>query len=655
MSTARFQLPTLVSLVSLALAAGSARADEGSAPAPDTSSVELPPVVVPVPPPESRPAAHSPERRDASGAITVVQPGDAAGHAREAVTEHLSAVPGATVQDSGGFGQAKTLSLRGAPPNGVLVLLDGLPLNGGAGAGGVDLSRVPPAFLERLEILRGAAGARYGHGGLGGAVSLVTRAPTEKPTALAQLSAGSFSTWLGQLGASGPLWETQAGKSRGLVLLHGGTSRGDFPFFFANSDGSTTAGVRTNNDARQGSALVKLQQPLPHQLSFSAQAEASAEVRGLAGTVFNPGLDDRQASQRGTFSARLERAFDSGGELSLLAFGRRDALRLSGGLFDPPLSQLDGAAGGELSGSLPVGSAQRLTFVAEGAFERLSDNRGNSPSWGRFAALAMDELLLFDGTDFPLALDGSLRVDRTGPFLGFSPKVGAALGLPAGFSVRANAGQSHRAPSFLELYARQGSLLPNPELRPERALYGDVTAAWSHARGSLSAGGFYALYEDLISYELYPPFLARPLNFYAAHVYGLELAGEWRPGEWLSASANYTLQHSENLKDIPRYFLQELPHQPRHKLYAQLSVGPERLRARLDGSFQSKSYQNRAHSVELPERLLLGAALTAQPWKSPTVTVTAEVKNALDARSWDFDGYPLPSRAFFLTVGVAHP
>lgn len=43
--------------------------------------------------------------------------------------------------------------------------------------------------------------------------------------------------------------------------------------------------------------------------------------------------------------------------------------------------------------------------------------------------------------------------------------------------VRANVGQTHHAPSLMELYVRQGTLLPNPDLRPERAISADVALA----------------------------------------------------------------------------------------------------------------------------------------------------------------------------------
>lgn len=81
------------------------------------------------------------------------------------------------IQDQGGAGQRKTLSLRGASPNSVLVLLDGVPLDAPGNA--VDLSRLPIAMLERVEVMRGS-GSRYGPGAMGGVVNLVSKAPTAR-------------------------------------------------------------------------------------------------------------------------------------------------------------------------------------------------------------------------------------------------------------------------------------------------------------------------------------------------------------------------------------------------------------------------------------------------------------------------------------------
>src|SRR5438105_1809535 len=92
----------------------------------------LPPVVVPAPP-ELEPARpEAPSSRDPSGAITVLPVAEKRGQVRE-TAELIASAPGVLVEDLGGLGQGKSLSIRGASSSGLLVMLDGIPLNGAGG------------------------------------------------------------------------------------------------------------------------------------------------------------------------------------------------------------------------------------------------------------------------------------------------------------------------------------------------------------------------------------------------------------------------------------------------------------------------------------------------------------------------------------------
>ena len=274
-----------------------------------------------------------------------------------------------------------------------------------------------------------------------------------------------------------------------------------------------------------------------------------------------------------------------------------------------------------------------------------------NPSWVRAGAMIGDEIFFFDGL---LAVNATVRVDQSGPFTGFSPRGGALVLLPKGFELRINAGQAHRPPTFLELYVMQGNLAPNPDLRPERGLFADASVAFRQEHALFQIGGFGALYEDLISYEYSGFQLARPFNFQAAQVLGLEVEGSLEPSSWISASASYTFLSTQNLKDEPRYYGKSLPYRPMHKLHARASLGPKWLRARGEVLFQSEQFTNRSGTVALPERAFVNFGLVVQPLATPTTTVAIalEIKNVLDVASQDLDGYPLPSRGAYLTLSV---
>lgn len=199
-----------------------------------------------------------------------------------------------------------------------------------------------------------------------------------------------------------------------------------------------------------------------------------------------------------------------------------------------------------------------------------------------------------------------------------------------------------------------GSLLPNPDLRPERSFQADAGFAHRTSLSFLSTSVFGSRYEDLISYEYYPPLLAKAYNINSAQLYGLEAEGELKPSSVVSTLVGYTLLFSENLREDPRYYLKELPYRPRHKLHVRVSAGPKLARGRAELNFQSQQYFNRTESLSIPARSLLNLGISSQLTSSPEITASIEVKNVLDVHSQDFDGYPLPGRAAYLTVRIAY-
>ncbi|NOK12128.1 TonB-dependent receptor plug domain-containing protein [Corallococcus exercitus] len=591
----------------------------------------------------------SAQRRDPTGAITVIDARERAGEARD-TAELLGGSASLVVQDSGGYGQSKSLVVRGASSNGVLVFLDGIPLNG---AGGVaDLSLIPVALLERMEILRGAAGARYGAGGLGGAVNLVTRAPSSRLLSSGEVTYGSFDTVMAHVAASGALLDGQA-----LVLLHGGRSQGDYSYRVdelpALDDNPLTQEVRTRNDARGGGALLKYRHGLDGGGRVDVLAELSLEDRALAGTVQNPTVSRRQDQKRLSLGARWGRPFGDTGEGSARGFFRRDWLDVTGGTTGVDSGAQHYSVGGvEVEGRAVLGR-NALAVTLAGSSEAVTQAvGGQAASWWRASVMAMDELSLFSEH---LKLVPSLRVERVGHYSLLSPKLGASVDLGHGFGVRANAGQSHRAPSFLELYIRQGLLLPNPELKPERALSVDAAALWRNEVWSVTAGGFAAVYENLIAYELYPPNLARPYNFAAARVWGAEMEVEARPRAWLTATSSYAWTRTQNRYGDPRYFGKELPYRPRHKWVVRLRVGPDWLNGRTEVLVQSSQLINRVGEarLSLPSRTWVSVGASSTFLHKPDLTVSFDVKNLLDARTADYTGMPLPGRAAYVTLSVA--
>jgi outer membrane receptor for ferrienterochelin and colicins len=81
------------------------------------------------------------------------------------------------IQLGGGLPAGAGAQLQGLGEQRVLVLLDGQPLVGRSN-GTFDLSRLPTANLERIEVVKGPQATLYGSDAMGGVINLVTRRPT---------------------------------------------------------------------------------------------------------------------------------------------------------------------------------------------------------------------------------------------------------------------------------------------------------------------------------------------------------------------------------------------------------------------------------------------------------------------------------------------
>ncbi|KKW69355.1 outer membrane receptor protein [Lampropedia cohaerens] len=90
---------------------------------------------------------------------------------------------------SGQRGNNRQIDIRGMGPENTLILIDGRPVNsrssvryGWRGERDTrgDMNWVPADAVERIEVLRGPAAARYGNGAAGGVVNIITKAVPEK-------------------------------------------------------------------------------------------------------------------------------------------------------------------------------------------------------------------------------------------------------------------------------------------------------------------------------------------------------------------------------------------------------------------------------------------------------------------------------------------
>src|SRR5471032_2738687 len=108
------------------------------------------------------------------------------------INELIRTMPGVNLtgnSTSGQRGNNRQIDIRGMGPENTLTLIDGLPVTsrnsvrqGWRGERDTrgDTAWVPPEMIERIEVIRGPAAARYGNGAAGGVVNIITKRDTKE-------------------------------------------------------------------------------------------------------------------------------------------------------------------------------------------------------------------------------------------------------------------------------------------------------------------------------------------------------------------------------------------------------------------------------------------------------------------------------------------
>jgi len=147
--------------------------------------------------------------------------------------EVLQAYAGIDIKDYGIPGSVSSISIRGIQSNGILVLINGHPLNW-ITTGTADLSSVNINTVERIEIVKGPVSSLYGANALGGVVNIITTKNYKKPESQIKISPSTtdFDEPLQNKGffinAGLPFGEANAGVAGAYKSSDGYRSNSDF-------------------------------------------------------------------------------------------------------------------------------------------------------------------------------------------------------------------------------------------------------------------------------------------------------------------------------------------------------------------------------------------------------------------------------------------
>lgn len=461
------------------------------------------------------------------------------------LSEILRTQPGVNLtgaSSTGAYGNQRQIDLRGMGPENSMILIDGKPVqsrqaslmrHSGERDTHGDTNWVPADQIERIEVIRGPAAARYGSGAAGGVINIITKRPTDKLS-------GSVTTYFSKPESSE---EGQGTRRLGFNLsgplsdkltfrLYGNVAKTDADSPSINESAGTTAAGREGSRNKDVNGLLSWQltrdQQLDFELGYSRQGNIyTGEYLNSANSLMNE-LAEEGSEVRRTYRQTA----------SITHKGRWDGLGSSRVIFQYENTRnsncVKGTAGGPegqctsplqfseaeqksyfLNGELYTpfklaGLNQVLTTGLEYRHEQLNDpsaiqqsaptgvtsSTDSSSSSSTFAAYLEDNIEITRA----LTVTPGLRFDHNSQFgNNLNPSLNANYELTSEFTLKGGIARVFKAPNLYQSnpgywYTTRGNGCPsgvtgpcyiqgNADLEAETSVNKEIGVAWNNHRG----------------------------------------------------------------------------------------------------------------------------------------------------------------------------
>jgi vitamin B12 transporter len=550
-----------------------------------------------------------------------------------------------------GLGGSQQVSIRGLGPEYTLVYVDGIRLND-AQMGIADVSLLSLAGVDRMEVARGGFSPLYGSSALGGVVDVYT---SNVPRTSVTTGAGSFG-WR-MLRAS---WGAAGSTARVTLLADYEAAQNDYSF--DATDGSGAVMTRENADMER----------------LHAGMQAAVDVDGSPLILFADALFSTLGTPGPVIGATQGRARQKDGR-GLLALGWEKAMTASTSLSVQVQSRLthqEFANPDLMINGIPVHSVYDNAHVGlvavwreridadiqtaagmEVHVDRLqSAEVSGTPVRNTYAAFVSMEAAVAPVLVYPaLRYDHIRNSDASSNLDLFSPTLGIVLPLSGGLQFRTRAGRNFSAPTFNQLYWREGG---NPALRPEFAWALDAGLIL-HAALSAEITIFTHDIQDKIVWMPAGGVYWVPRNIEHVQSNGVECSVEgtafserygWRiNAQWLSSKKrNASFPGDET--------------QGKQLLYVPMLSGSATLTAHLlafldlsvTGRVLGEQYYTESNDRHLPASAIVDASFAAHLAVQPArITLKVDMLNVLDADAETIAFFPAPGRHARASVEVS--
>lgn len=531
------------------------------------------------------------------------------------------------------FQGRSNVSIRGSESRHVLIMVDGKRLGGEAAynsANAWDVDRIRMEDVERVEIIRGPAGALYGSDAMGGVINVITKTP-DKTTADINYEYGWYEDgkgagYKGNLylqGAEGNYsYKINAGLNKNRPYLDPKGSGDSMNFYGKQQPLSLNVGYKFDNGNELSVDFSKIKEDNQKSTTSTTVMKPGKVWQDKVQTIYNDnkrtdyaitykGSDDKQDWMIRAYKSVFDKNYKNQNNARMTMMGHTGKWTLQDPKVDTvkrTLSVIEGKDTFNLSdkNKLTAGFEYRKDQSEGTRLKKPSTSLNGADAHAAFDKADINYLAAYVQDEFrpdeKWLIIPSVRFDHSDQFSNkLTSNLAATYNAADDVRIKAVVGQGYKTPTvndlyiFWEMYAANPGgkgqfYVGNPDLKPEKSLSYELSVEkdWGD-RSTVHLGVFRSEVKDLISTywtgkltdddpDLYPgvkgDMIMAYKNIPEATLQGVELYGSHRLGKNIYLNAGYTFLDAKDKTNGTR-----LKDRAKHQVTFGVSYQPENIYA----------------------------------------------------------------------------